>query len=194
MVLTLLDTTRKVSGVEQDTGALGHGLAFAVGLALAGKRGRKDYRVFTLLGHGELAEGSHWEARMTHHSLHDFAALRAINNVTVVASADNFETREAVVAAAKTDAPVYLRFGKKKMPHLPRGAEGFELGKASVVRQGTDLRFLACGETLAPAWEAAESLTKEGIACRVVGVHTIKPLDIHGSALAETAHGLLARH
>jgi len=61
MVLTLLDTTRKVSGVEQDTGALGHGLAFAVGLALAGKRGRKDYRVFTLLGHGELAEGSHWK-------------------------------------------------------------------------------------------------------------------------------------
>jgi transketolase len=113
----------------------------------------------------------------THHSLHDFAALRAIHNVTIVAPADNLETREAVLAAAKTGAPVYLRFGKKKMPHLPRVEPGFELGKACLVRQGCALTFLACGEAVAPAFDAAQLLAKEGVECRVVSMHTVKPLD-----------------
>ena len=113
----------------------------------------------------------------THHSLHDFAALRAIHNITIVAPADNFETREAVLLAAKTSVPIYLRFGKKAMPHLPRLSPTFELGKASLIRQGTHLTFLASGETVAPALAAAEILAKEGVECRVVSVHTIKPLD-----------------
>jgi transketolase len=113
----------------------------------------------------------------THHSLHDYAVLRAIHNVTIVAPADNFETREAVRAAAALPAPVYLRFGKKRMPHLPRVDAGFALGKASRVREGTDLSFLACGETVAPAFEAAELLAQEGVQCRVLSLHTIKPLD-----------------
>ena len=113
----------------------------------------------------------------THHSLHDYAALRAVHNITIVAPADNFETREAVRAAAKLPKPVYLRFGKKKMPHLPRVDSGFELGKASLIREGTDLSFLACGETVAPAFAAAELLAKEGIQSRVLSLHTIKPLD-----------------
>src|SRR5688572_12709568 len=57
--------TRKVKGVEQNTGALGHGLPIAVGTALAGKMDKKDYRVFTLLGDGELPEGSNWEAALS---------------------------------------------------------------------------------------------------------------------------------
>jgi transketolase len=113
----------------------------------------------------------------THHSLHDYAALRAIHNITIVAPADNFETREAVRAAAQLPKPVYLRFGKKPMPHLPRAVPGFELGKASLIREGTDLSFLACGETVAPAYAAAELLAKEGVQCRVLSLHTIKPLD-----------------
>ena len=113
----------------------------------------------------------------THHSLHDFAALRAIHNIIIVAPADNFETREAVLAAAKTSLPIYLRFGKKAMPHLPRPSPTFELGKASLIRQGNHLSFLASGETVAPALAAAEILAKEGVECRVVSVHTIKPLD-----------------
>ena len=113
----------------------------------------------------------------THHSLHDFAALRAIHNIIIVAPADNFETREAVLAAAKTSLPIYLRFGKKAMPHLPRPSATFELGKASLIRQGNHLSFLASGETVAPALAAAEILAKEGVECRVVSVHTIKPLD-----------------
>jgi transketolase len=125
----------------------------------------------------------------THHSLHDFAALRAIHNVTIVAPADNFETREAVLAAAKTDAPVYLRFGKKAMPHLPRVAEGFALGKASRIREGGALTFIASGETVAPALDAAELLAKEGLECRVVSMHTIKPLDETAVLSAATETG-----
>jgi transketolase len=113
----------------------------------------------------------------THHSLHDFAALRAIHNIVIVAPADNFQTREAVLAAIKATVPIYLRFGKKAMPHLPRPSPNFELGKGSLIRQGKDLTFLGSGETVAPALAAAELLAKEGIECRVVSVHTIKPLD-----------------
>jgi transketolase len=113
----------------------------------------------------------------THHSLHDFAALRAIHNVTIVAPADNFETREAVRAAAQSPKPVYLRFGKKRMPHMPRVEPGFDPGRASLIREGTDLSFLACGETAAPAYDAAELLAKENIQCRILSLHTIKPLD-----------------
>ena len=125
----------------------------------------------------------------THHSLHDYAVLRAIHNITIVAPADNFETREAVRAAARFTTPVYLRFGKKRMPHLPRVESGFELGRASLIREGTDLSFLACGETVAPAYEAAELLAKEGVGCRVLSLHTIKPLDQAAIRKAATETG-----
>jgi transketolase len=125
----------------------------------------------------------------THHSLHDYAALRAIHNITIVVPADNFETREAVRAAARSTKPVYLRFGKKRMPNLPRVEPGFELGKASLIREGTDLSFLACGETVAPAFEAAELLAREGLQCRVLSVHTLKPLDQAAVRQAATQTG-----
>ncbi len=125
----------------------------------------------------------------THHSLHDYAVLRAIHNITIVAPADNFETREAVRAAARSTKPVYLRFGKKRMPHLPRVEAGFELGKASLIREGGALSFLACGETVAPAFEAAELLAKEGLECRVLSVHTLKPLDQAAVRQAATQTG-----
>jgi transketolase len=113
----------------------------------------------------------------THHSLHDFAVLRAVHNITIIAPADNFETREAIKAVAKLPTPAYLRFGKKTMPHLPRLESGFELGKASLVRQGKDITFVACGETVAPVVAAADLLAADGIECRVISMHTIKPLD-----------------
>ena len=125
----------------------------------------------------------------THHSLHDYAALRAIHNITIVAPADNFETRAAVRAAAQSTKPVYLRFGKKRMPLLPRLEPGFEFGKAPLIRAGTDLAFLACGETVAPAFEAAELLAPEGIQCRVLSLHTLKPLDLAAVRQAATETG-----
>lgn len=113
----------------------------------------------------------------THHSLHDFAALRAINNIDVVAPADNFETRETIKAATRHPRPLYIRFGKKAMPDLPRLNDTFEIGKARVLKSGTDVAFIATGETAAPAVMASEVLEKEGLACSVISMHTVKPLD-----------------
>lgn len=115
----------------------------------------------------------------THHSLHDYAALRAINNIIVVAPADNWETARAIEAAADTSLPVYLRFGKKPMPPLKEEAadEQFEFGKGRVITEGDDVLLIGCGETVYPALEAAQLLKEEGIAATVVSMHTIKPLD-----------------
>jgi transketolase len=80
--------TRKIKGVEQNTGALGHGLPLAVGTALAGKMDEKDYRVFTLLGDGELPEGSNWEAALTgsHYKLDNLCAIIDKNGLQITAS------------------------------------------------------------------------------------------------------------
>ncbi len=113
----------------------------------------------------------------THHSLHDIAALRAINNITIVVPADNTETCLSVKAAASSDKPIYLRFGKKPMPHLYGTDDRFEIGRASVLLHGDDIAFIACGEAVAPVFEAAQLLHNEGISARVISMHTIKPLD-----------------
>jgi transketolase len=83
--------TRKVHGVEQNTGALGHGLSLSVGTAIAGKLDKKDYRVFTLLGDGELPEGSNWEAALSasHYKLDNLCAILDKNNLQITgATAD----------------------------------------------------------------------------------------------------------
>jgi len=115
----------------------------------------------------------------THHSLHDFAVLRAINNITIVAPADNFETEQAVRLAAQMNKPVYLRFGKKPMPLLnPDETEPFKFGKGRIIKRGADIAIIANGETVYPALLAAQQLEAEhGIAATVISMHTIKPLD-----------------
>lgn len=113
----------------------------------------------------------------THHSLHDLAALRAIHNIAVIAPADNFETREAVRAAARAGHPVYLRFGKAAMYRLHAAATPFEVGRAITIRDGHDVAFIATGEALIHALLAAEQLAESGLSCRVLSVHTVKPLD-----------------
>ena len=75
----------------------------------------------------------------THHSLHDLAALRAINNIDIVVPADNFETRKAVRAAASQLRPIYLRFGKRPVTSLHEENTAFQVGKALTVRPGTDI-------------------------------------------------------
>ncbi len=77
--------TRKIPGIEQNTGALGHGLPISVGIALAGKKDKADYRVFTLLGDGELAEGSNWEACMAaaHYRLDNLTAIVDHNTLQI---------------------------------------------------------------------------------------------------------------
>ncbi|SHI59091.1 transketolase family protein [Pseudozobellia thermophila] len=114
----------------------------------------------------------------THHSLHDFAVLRAINNISIIAPADNYETEQAVRYAADSNKPVYIRLGKKPMPSLKEDDLNFEFGKGRKITEGKDLVFIASGETVYPAWLAAKELEdRHGIKATVVSMHTIKPLD-----------------
>ncbi len=113
----------------------------------------------------------------THHSLHDFAALRAIHNLTLIAPADNFETREAIRAAARADGPIYLRFGKAPAYSLHALGTRFEVGKAIQLRPGSDIAFIATGETVVHALLAAGWLADRGLSARVLSLHTVKPLD-----------------
>jgi transketolase len=122
----------------------------------------------------------------THHSLHDYAVLRAIHNIDVVAPADNFEAAEAIKAAMSHPQPIYIRFGKRPTYNLHQPDTKFEVGKAITVRQGTDVTFIATGEPLYQALMAADQLELEGISCRVISMHTVKPLDYE--TLMDAAH------
>jgi transketolase len=122
----------------------------------------------------------------THHSLHDIAALRAINNIDIVVPADNLETRNAIEVAAQDRKPVYVRFGKAPMycltpaPGTPGegwGEGSFAIGKARRLRDGRDICFIATGETVVHALLAAESLVSRRISARVLSLHSIRPLD-----------------
>jgi transketolase len=113
----------------------------------------------------------------THHSLHDYAALRAIHNLTVIAPADNFETRQTIRAILDYPHPVYVRFGKAPQYHLHSSNATFTIGKAIQIEDGNDLTYVACGETVSVAVGAAALLREVGITSRVLSMHTIKPLD-----------------
>jgi transketolase len=120
----------------------------------------------------------------THHSLHDFAALRAINNIIVVAPADNFETEQSIKLAAATNHPIYLRFGKRPMQSLKEdNGDIFEFGKGRVIIEGNDVAIIATGETVFPSLQAAKKLRDQNISATVISMHTVKPLD---SALLDT--------
>jgi transketolase len=113
----------------------------------------------------------------THHAIHDLAVLRALNNITIIVPADNFETSQAIKAAAAMSKPVYIRFGKRPMYHLHNSDAKFEVGKSITICQGKDVSFIATGETVYHALMAAEILDREKINCQVISMHTIKPLD-----------------
>ena len=114
----------------------------------------------------------------THHATHDLAVLRAINNITIIVPADNFETEEAIKAAATMPHPVYIRFGKRPMYHLHGPDTEFQVGKSIVIREGTDITFIATGETVYHALMASKVIEQKGRTCRVISMHTVKPLDV----------------
>jgi transketolase len=113
----------------------------------------------------------------THHSTHDLAALRAVYNVKIVVPADNFETREAIRAAARATHPIYVRFGKAKMYNLHSPETRFEVGKAITLRDGSDVALIGTGETVVHCLLAAARLAEQGLDCRVLSMHTVRPLD-----------------
>jgi len=113
----------------------------------------------------------------THHSLHDFAVLQAINNIDIVAPADNFEARSTIEAAVDHPRPLYIRFGKKPMVDLHEPDARFEIGKAITLAEGNDVTFIATGETVSRAVMAGRLLADEGINAGIISLHSLRPLD-----------------
>lgn len=114
----------------------------------------------------------------SHQSIEDIAIMRALPNMTVLCPADAVETRHAIKAAMELDGPVYVRLGRLGVPALyEEGAYTFELGKGVTVKDGSDVTIVATGMMVHAAVEAAALLQKDGIAARVIDIHTIKPLD-----------------
>ncbi|MEK7600749.1 MAG: transketolase C-terminal domain-containing protein [Patescibacteria group bacterium] len=113
----------------------------------------------------------------THQALEDIGLMRMIPRMQVVVPCDAFEAEKATMAIAQNGAPSYLRLAREKTPVFTLPDTPFELGKALVLREGTDIALIACGSLVYEALIAAEQLQQEGISCTVVNNHTVKPLD-----------------
>lgn len=112
----------------------------------------------------------------SHQALEDIALMRVIPNINIVVPCDGPQTREAVLAAAETPGPFYIRLGRPKVPTIENKGE-FKLGKAQVLSEGKDATIFACGIMLEAALSAAASLKKQGVEAGVINMHTIRPLD-----------------
>ncbi|MFZ5799984.1 MAG: transketolase family protein, partial [Candidatus Omnitrophota bacterium] len=112
----------------------------------------------------------------SHQALEDLTLMRAIPNMKIIVPGDGPETREAVIAAAKTPGPFYVRLGRVKVPTL-ENRPALSLGKGYKLKEGKDISLIACGIMVKPALDAAANLDKKGISCRVINLHTLRPLD-----------------
>ena len=124
--------------------------------------------------HSGLSIGT---AGATHFCEEDLAIMRALPNMTVIAPSDFLETKKAVRAALKMDGPVYIRLGRGDAAVLYSELDDYEIGKAITIQEGTDVTLIATGVMVQRAVAAAKLLVQEGVSCRVVDMHTIKPLD-----------------
>ena len=115
----------------------------------------------------------------THQSVDDMALARVLPNMTVVNPCDCFEVRKAVRAVYKHSGPVYLRIMRMPVPFVYESMEdcSFELGKANILREGSDVTIIASGLPVSLAVKAADQAQNEGISVDVLDIHTIKPLD-----------------
>ena len=126
---------------------------------------------------GISAGVSYGQLGATHHSIHDIAVLRAINNINIVVPADNFETKEVIKSAVNFKHPLFIRFGKMPMVKLHEGEHNFKIGNGIKIKSGSDLAIFATGETVQRALKASELLEKLNINCTLISMHTIKPFD-----------------
>ena len=138
--------------------------------------------------HGGLAVG---EDGATHQCIEDFALMRAIPGMTVVCPADDAEAQAAVRAAAALEGPVYLRFGRDPVPVLHDVLPRFELGRALLLRPGSDVTIAATGPLVSIALDAAVLLAGRGVSARVLDFHTIKPIDVEMLTLASAETGAI---
>jgi transketolase len=114
---------------------------------------------------------------MSHHAMEDLSILRAIPGVTVVAPGDDWETAESVPALVAQPGTSYLRLDKSTAGHTERDGEVFQLGRARRLRDGDAATIVSTGGILATVLAAADQLAADGVACRVLSMHTVKPLD-----------------
>lgn len=120
----------------------------------------------------------------THQVLEDLAMMKALPHMTVICCADYNQTYDATLAVAEMEGPVYLRFGRPKIPvFMPAGK--FEIGKAIHLAEGTDITIIATGHCVWESIEAAKELEQKGISVDLLNIHTIKPLD--GEAILASA-------
>lgn len=158
---------------------------FITGRALEQVKADIAYANFNVKLVGQSSGVAYGELGATHHSIEDFAWLRPLTNLTVIAPADAWETAEAVKWAAAHEGPVYLRLSRMPVPDLDIPNRRFRPGKAEVVREGHDLTIIASGTTVHLAAAAADRLAADGIAARVLNFSTLNPLDedaLHAAA------------
>lgn len=113
----------------------------------------------------------------THQALEDIAITRVLPNLTVVVPCDFIQTKQATIALGKMVGPAYFRFAREKSPIMTTVKTPFEIGKAQIFRDGTDVVIIGSGPVLYNGLLAALELEKEGISVMVVNNHTIKPID-----------------
>jgi transketolase len=114
----------------------------------------------------------------THQILEDIGMMKMLPNMTVIVPADFNQTKQATIAIAEHNGPVYLRFGRPVMPIFVKPDAKFEIGKADVLTEGTDVTIIACGHLVWKSIEAAKELEAAGISVELINMHTIKPLDV----------------
>jgi transketolase len=150
--------------------------------------GARNVKVIGAYGGGVMFAG--WGC--THHAIEEVALMRLIPGMTVVMPADAFETEHAVRAAAAADGPYYISLagGALALDH-PEEERGFELGRAVRHRDGDAATIIGTGSTVAEAITAGRSLADLGIAVRVLGMHTVKPIDREAILHAATDTGLI---
>ena len=114
----------------------------------------------------------------THQILEDIGMMRMLPNMTVIVPADFNQTKQATIAIAAHEGPVYLRFGRPVMPIFVKPDAKFIIGKADIIQEGTDVTIIACGHLVWKSIEAVQILEAKGISVELINMHTIKPLDV----------------
>ncbi len=132
-----------------------------------------NFNIKIVASHAGITVG---EDGASHQAIEDIAIMRVIPNIKIVVPCDGPETKDAILVAAKTPGPFYIRLGRSKIPTIDNKGQ-FKLGKGYVLKEGKDVSIIACGIMVKCALEAAEVLNKDNISARVINIHTIKPLD-----------------
>lgn len=113
----------------------------------------------------------------THQILEDLGLMKMLPGMVVINPCDYNQTKAATIAIASYVGPVYLRFGRPTVPNFTPADQKFEIGKALMLNEGTDVTILATGHLVWKAIEAGEQLAEKGISAEIINIHTIKPLD-----------------